>query len=116
MPEEKVEKIDSTWVNYDRGVVLSKLTELPELEPENDELNGNKNGNFRFSSFRGSRGRGNFGGRDRNHGDFGGGSRGGRGNFFRGRGGRGFNQVSGRGMKRRLDFDSGSHGPVKRMK
>ncbi|KAM7542748.1 hypothetical protein Aperf_G00000003250 [Anoplocephala perfoliata] len=120
VPDEKAEVIDSTWVNDNRGLVLSKLTELPELEPENDELNAVGNGTFRFGNFRGGRGRGRggFGGGDRNHGGFGGGRGGRDGNFSRGRGGGGFTRGSGggRGMKRRLDFDSNSHGPIKRMR
>ncbi|VDN97212.1 unnamed protein product [Rodentolepis nana] len=112
VPDDKVEIIDSTWENGSRGIMLSKLTEIPELEPEADEMNGSRNGNFRFGNgngFRGGfRGRGSNGGAGRfNGGGFGRGGnfRGGQGGFGRGGGGR--------GMKRRMDFDSDSRGPAK---
>lgn len=60
VPDDKVEVIESTWINSNNGIVLEKLTEIPELEPEMDELNGGggRGGGFRFGSFRGRSGSG----------------------------------------------------------
>lgn len=124
MPDNKAEIIDATWENDGRGIILSKLTEIPDLEPEADEMmNGSGNGNFRFGGGGGFRGRVFNGGVDRFNGGSGGGfGRGGHGGNFRsGRGGfnrgnGGYSRGRGRVMKRRMDFDSDSRGPAKQAK
>ena len=121
MPDDKVDAIESTWINGNDGLVLSKLIEIPELEPENDEMN-NSGGQNHFS-------RGGGGGNRFNRG--GGGGFRGRGNAFGGgrgndRGGRGFGGRGGgggrgrggdrggfRGMKRPFNGESDSHRPPK---
>ncbi|VDM00039.1 unnamed protein product [Schistocephalus solidus] len=90
LPDVHNAAIEENWQNHD-GLILEKLNELPELEPEADELNNG--GSWRFSGggrgFRGARGggwrgRNNFGGPRR----FGSGNGGPRGfGFGRGRGG-----------------------------
>ncbi|KAH9281186.1 Nucleolar RNA helicase 2 [Echinococcus granulosus] len=117
VPDDKVEAIESTWVNGNNGIVLEKLTELPELEPEMDELNGNygHGDGFRSGGFRsrGGAGRGFGGGNHR-------GGRGlhtnnGRGGGFA-KGGRGFTRERGTlrgGMKRRQSSQSTFQRPAK---
>ncbi|KAM3186157.1 hypothetical protein ACTXT7_004893 [Hymenolepis weldensis] len=118
VPDNKAEIIDATWENDGRGIILSKLTGIPELEPEADEMmNGSGNGKFRFGGG-GLRGR-VFNGRvDRFNGGsdsgYGGNFRSGRGGFNRGNGG--YNRGRGRATKRRMDFDSDSRGPAKQAK
>lgn len=93
MPDDQVEAITTNWQNDDDGLKLSKLTELPELEPENDQFGGGGGG------FRGSFGGGGFRGRGfqgRGGGNFRGNSGGGGG--FRGRDNS--NGFRGRGLKR----------------
>ncbi|KAL5963543.1 Nucleolar RNA helicase 2 [Taenia solium] len=118
VPDDKAEVIESTWINSNGEPVLEKLTEIPELEPEMDELNGGggRGGGFRFGGFRGRGG----GGAGRGFG--GGNRRGGRG--FRG-GGRGRGLAKGGsgftrerpplrgGMKRRQSSESAVQRPAK---
>ncbi|VDM17600.1 unnamed protein product [Hydatigera taeniaeformis] len=96
VPDDKVDAIDSTWINDNNKIVLEKLTEIPELEPELDELNGScgRVGAFRFGGFRGRRGGG------------------GRGVGF-GIGGRGLNRGHPHGMKRRQSSSSSICRPAK---
>ncbi|VDD82420.1 unnamed protein product [Mesocestoides corti] len=100
VPEDQNDAIDANWVNDDDGVVLEKLTEIPELEPENDEVNGASG--FRFNGSPGFRGRGGGGGR---------GNRGFRGG--RGRGSARGGNFRGGGLKRSISSPNMSQRPVK---
>lgn len=126
VPDDKVEAIDSAWVDGDDGVVLSKLTEIPELEPENDEMTGGQGhfgrggGGNRFNRGGGGGFRGRGGGFNGGRGNNRGAPRGGRGfggrGFSRGGGGGGGERGSFSGIKRRFDNDSGSQRAPKVLK
>lgn len=116
VPDDKVEVMESTWINGEDGVVLTKLTEVPQLEEENSGDNGGGGGGWSRGGggFRGGRGGGGFGrgGRGGSFEPRGGRGGGGRGGSFESRGGRGFSRG---GAKR--PFESGfANRPSKVMK
>ncbi|KAL5105522.1 hypothetical protein TcWFU_006904 [Taenia crassiceps] len=116
VPDDKVEVIESTWTNSNGGIILEKLTEIPELEPEVDELNGGgcRGDGFRFGGLRGRSGGGAGRGIQRGGRGFRGGGGGGRGRGFA-NGGRGFyrDRPLRGGIKRRQSSESAVQRPAK---
>lgn len=113
VPDDQVDAVTEYWHDGDDGLILEKLTQLPELEPETDEapMNGGGGGGYR--------GRGSFGGFRGGGGGFRGNSRGG----FRGAGGAvnggsrgGFGNGGFRGgMKRTFDGAPSFQSKVKKL-